>query len=137
MPNQAILEASRIFCGLFDLPFEKIALPYIDLYGKKVDKCKELLNRQIKKIAWDKYVSIENEFVAQSLFDAALYQLAQIMQCKGKDVHICECCGDLFVRTNKNKKYCGGRKCYPQKQYGRKKLAEKRQLKNSEKTKTI
>ena len=122
--------------GLFNMEFNKTALPYIDLYGKKVDKCKELLNRQIKKIAWDKYVSIENEFVAQSLFDAALYQLAQIMQCKGKDVHICECCGHLFVRTNKNRKYCYSTDCYPQKRYARDN-SRKRKSKNSKKARTI
>ena len=78
---------------------------FIDLYGKTENECKEQFNKQFNKIALDNSASIDNDFVAKSLFDAALYQLALIMYDKEKEIRICICCGHRFAAENKKKKY--------------------------------
>lgn len=101
---------------------------FIDLYGKTENECKEQFNKQFNKIALDNSASIENDFVAKSLFDAALYQLALIMYDKEKEIRICICCGHRFAAENKKKKYCDA--CSPQKAYAKRKREAKRQSKN-------
>ena len=125
--------------GLFDSPFEKIALPYKDLSDEKltVDDYKELFKRQFNKIPQDKSASIDNDYVAQSLFDAALYQLALIMYDDEKEIRICKCCRERFVQKKPRAQYCDKLDCYPQKHHAQKIRAAKRKSTNRKKAKTI
>ena len=111
----------------------------VELHRITIEECKELFEKQYNKLVMDSYVSTKDglhiKTKARSLFDAAMYQLALVMYDYEQEIRICKCCGKPFIQKNRRKKYCNG--CSPQKNYARKKRAEKRQLTNSKKSKTI
>ncbi len=66
------------------------------------------------------------ELRADNLFDAAFYQLAQMLILPGRQVKLCPICKNFFKPDNPRQKYCktlnrkGKRTCYPEKMFKRK-----------------
>lgn len=65
---------------------------------------------------------------ANDLFDAAFYQLANMLYLPEEQIAICPICHRFFIRKNANQKYCHNTKvvngierrtCYAQKMYKR------------------
>lgn len=74
-------------------------------------------------ISFEKGLHID--VVADSLFDVAFYQLANLMYDDELELRVCPMCNAFFVPKHRNQKYCDSGECYPQKAYKRKKAAEK------------
>lgn len=72
------------------------------------------------------------DFYTDNLFDAAFYQLAQMLVLPGRQVRLCPICRTFFVPTHGNQKYCGTKNsegkhtCYPEKLYKRKNYIRKK-----------
>ena len=58
---------------------------------------------------------------ANSLFDAAFFQLVLLLYDNEKELRICPLCKEYFEPEHANQKYCKSGTCYPQKEYKRKK----------------
>lgn len=71
------------------------------------------------------------ELRADNLFDAAFYQLAQMLILPGRQVKLCPICKNFFTPDNPRQKYCktlnrkGKRTCYPEKMFKRKNYIRK------------
>jgi len=71
------------------------------------------------------------ELRADNLFDAAFYQLAQMLILPGRQVKLCPICKNYFKPDNPRQKYCktlnriGKRTCYPEKMFKRKNYIRK------------
>lgn len=73
-----------------------------------------------------------SEVIASSVFDAAYYQLAMLLNEKERVLRKCPICLEYFEPTHARQKYCSNPKCNPQKAYKRKWLAEQRKKRSSE-----
>ena len=90
--------------------------------------CKALFENMYKDISYINRIVFDSDIhwkvTAESLFDAAFYQLVVLLIEPNHEIGICPVCHEYFKLKRKNRKYCYKGSCYPQ-------LANKR--KNSKK----
>lgn len=98
---------------------------FIKLQDVKKDEFKSLFENKYQEISFTNRISVKDEIhlevKAESLFDAAFYQLAILLNNHSKEIRICPLCNKYFEVAHANQKYClnkneyGIRTCYPQK----------------------
>lgn len=102
---------------------------FVELNKLSKNECKELFEYKYQNIVFQNTISFSNgihfDIKTYNLFDAAFYQLALMLSVDNKDLRVCPLCNEYFEPSNARQKYCGD-KCYPQKAYKRKKMAEKK-----------
>ncbi len=103
---------------------------YKRLQDMDVEECKDLFEKKYQDITFTNRISFKGgvhlEVKTNDLFDAALYQLAILLNESEREIGICPLCHQYFERKHARQKYCNPKTCYPQKAYKRKKLAERK-----------
>ena len=96
----------------------------------------KLFESKYQEITYTTQISIKDdihlEVKTENLFDAAFYQLANLLDSPESQIKICPICKNYFETQNAKQKYClslnknGKRTCYSQKSYKRNKAIKKR-----------
>ena len=106
--------------------------------GKDREACRELIQQRYKAITYTNQIHFEQEEMhltvhAATLFEAAYYQMAQLLYKPGERVGCCPVCQVYFQKKSVRQKYCNRKKlvdgiekpvCYAQLAYKRRKSRE-------------
>lgn len=93
------------------------------------EECGELFLQKFKSRSYENQVMFDGGLFlgvrSSNLFDAAFYELAQMLILPKQNIKLCPICRTYFIPKNGHQKYCdtwrNGRKtCYPEKMYKRK-----------------
>lgn len=113
----------------FGMHYDDLEVITKDSKTATAEEFKKIFEKKYDKINFRSRISFEKglhiDVVADSLFDVAFYQLANLMYDDELELRVCPMCNAFFVPKHRNQKYCDSGECYPQKAYKRKKAAEK------------
>ena len=131
IPSQTSLLLNRL---LTDRPAVKIEFDSLNMISKQ--ECIESFINKFKQRHYEYSFEYDGgvfiEIRTMSLFDAAFYQLAQMLILPGRQVKMCPICKNFFIPEDPRQKYCktlnsrtGKYTCYPAKMYKRKNYIRK------------
>lgn len=113
----------------FGMHYDDLEIIAKDSKTATAEEFKKIFEKKYDKINFRSRISFEKglhiDVVADSLFDVAFYQLANLMYDDELELRVCPMCNAFFVPKHRNQKYCNSGECYPQKAYKRRKAAEK------------
>lgn len=107
------------------------------LGGLTTDQCNKRFTEIYQERQYSCHITISDggahsEIIANSVLDAAYYQLAMLLNESERVLKKCPICHEYFEPTHARQKYCSNPKCNPQKAYKRRWLAEQRKKRTSE-----